>query len=76
MTLTEPVALLLLLGVLITLERRQPLLCGVLTGLLWLTRPNAYLVALIVGVALWRWVGATASSCRSCSRWSSWWHRG
>ena len=57
-TLTEPVALLLLLGVLITLERRQPLLCGVLTGLLWLTRPNAYLVALIVSVALWRWVGA------------------
>lgn len=56
-TLTEPLALSLLLGVLITLDRRHAVWCGVLSGLLMLTRPNAYLVVVIVGIALWRSVG-------------------
>jgi 4-amino-4-deoxy-L-arabinose transferase-like glycosyltransferase len=56
-TLTEPLALVLLLGVLITLDRRQAVWCGLLSGLLMLTRPNAYLVVLIAAVALWRSVG-------------------
>jgi 4-amino-4-deoxy-L-arabinose transferase-like glycosyltransferase len=56
-TLTEPLALSLLLGVLITLDRREAVSCGVLSGLLMLTRPNAYLVVVIIGIALWRSVG-------------------
>lgn len=56
-TLSEPLALLLLLGILIAIERRQPVACGILTGLLLLTRPNAYLVAVVAGVALWRYLG-------------------
>jgi hypothetical protein len=56
-TLTEPLSLLLLLAVLITLDRRQPLLCGAFTGLLILTRPNAYLVLAIAAVVLLRWAG-------------------
>lgn len=56
-TLTEPLALLLLLAVLITLDARRPLWCGFTMGLLVLTRPNAYLVVAIVAFVLWRHVG-------------------
>ncbi len=42
---------------LITLDRRQAVWCGLLSGLLMLTRPNAYLVVLIAAIALWRSVG-------------------
>ena len=56
-TLTEPLALALLLGLLIALDARRPLACGLATGLLLLTRPNAYALVLIVGVVLWRSLG-------------------
>ena len=56
-TLTEPLALLLLLGVFIAIARSAFLCAGALTGLLMLTRPNAYLVVCVVGVAAWRAVG-------------------
>ena len=56
-TLTEPVALLILLGVLITLDKRHVTMCGLLSGVLLLTRPNAYLVVIIAAIALWRTVG-------------------
>jgi hypothetical protein len=57
LTLTEPLALLLLLVVAITLDARRPLWCGFALGLLVLTRPNAYLVVAIVAFVLWRHVG-------------------
>jgi hypothetical protein len=55
--LSEPLALVLILGVLITLDQRRPVACGALLGLLVLTRPNAYLVILVVVVVLWRSLG-------------------
>jgi hypothetical protein len=57
LTLTEPLALLLLLVVAVTLDARRPLWCGFALGLLVLTRPNAYLVVAIVAFTLWRHVG-------------------
>jgi 4-amino-4-deoxy-L-arabinose transferase-like glycosyltransferase len=56
-TLTEPLALLLLLSVLIALDQRRPVLVGVFAGALLLTRPNAYLVLLIALAFLLAWVG-------------------
>lgn len=56
-SLSEPLALLLILGVLITLDQRRPVVCGALVGLLMLTRPNAYLVVVVVVVVLWRSLG-------------------
>ncbi len=56
-TLSEPLALLLILGILLTLHDRRWIACGVLSGLLLLTRPNAYLVVVVVVAALWRLVG-------------------
>ncbi len=56
-TMTESLGLLLSLGVLLALLDDRAALAGVLSGLLLLTRPNAYLVVLVVTVALWRSVG-------------------
>lgn len=56
-SLSEPLALALLVGLLLALLDRRVVWCGVLSGLLVLTRPNAYLVVAIVAVALWRTVG-------------------
>ena len=56
-TLTESLALVLILGLLLALDSRRPLLAGVLTGLLFLTRPNAYLVLFVVIVVVWRTIG-------------------
>lgn len=56
-TMTESLGLLLALGVLVALLDDRALLAGTLSGLLLLTRPNAYLVLAIVVVALWRAVG-------------------
>lgn len=50
-TLTEPLALLLLLGAVLFVDDRRPVPAAVLTGLLLLTRPNGYLV--VVVLALW-----------------------
>ena len=55
--LTEPLGLLLLLAMLIALDRRQPVLTGVLLGLLLLTRPNAYAVVVVAVLFLCRYVG-------------------
>src|SRR5207302_6631986 len=52
--LTEPLALLLLLGMVLALGRRNVVWGGVLCGLLVLTRASAQGVALVVGVwVLW-----------------------
>lgn len=56
-TLTEPLALLLLVGLLIALDDERAVLSGILLGLLFLTRPNAYLILIVVVVTLWRLVG-------------------
>ncbi len=55
--LSEPLGLLLVVGVLLALDARRPVVAGALTGMLLLTRPNAYLVLLVVAVVLWRTVG-------------------
>lgn len=47
-TLTEPLALALLLVVLVAVDRRRWALSGVACGLFVLTRPNGYLFALLV----------------------------
>lgn len=66
-TLTEPLALLLLLALLIMLDERKPIATGLLTGLLFLTRPNAYLILTVAVVVLWRWVGwRRAALCIAC----------
>jgi 4-amino-4-deoxy-L-arabinose transferase-like glycosyltransferase len=67
-TLTEPLALLLLLAVLITLDQRRPVLVGLFAGALILTRPNAYLVAVIAVTFLvvrvgWRRAGPALAAC-------------
>lgn len=56
-TLTEPLALTLLLAVLLFLDQHRPIPAGLASGLLMLTRPNAYLLVAIVAIAFWRWVG-------------------
>ena len=56
-TLTEPLGLLLVVGILLSLDDRRWILSGALTGLLLLTRPNAYLVVAVVAVVVWRAVG-------------------
>lgn len=48
--LTEPLALLLMLGMLIAVERRKWLVGGALAGLLLLTRPSAQLLLPVVAV--------------------------
>lgn len=56
-TLTEPLFLALLLGILLVLLDRRWAWVGVLCGLLLLTRPNAYLVPVIAVAVLWRQLG-------------------
>lgn len=56
-TLSESLGLALSLAVLLALLDDRALLAGGLTGLLLLTRPNAYLVVAVVVAALWRSVG-------------------
>lgn len=56
-TLTEPLALALVLGILLLLLDGRWVWVGVLGGFLLLTRPNAYLVPVVAGIALWRPVG-------------------
>lgn len=56
-SLTEPLSLVLLMAVLLFIAQRRPLWCGAAAGLLLLTRPNAYLVVAVAGLALWRTVG-------------------
>lgn len=57
-TLTEPLALALLLGSIIAADRGRWAVSGLCVGLMLLTRPNGYLVVLIVaGWLVWR-VGA------------------
>src|SRR4051795_9749224 len=46
--LTEPLALLLMLGMLLAIEHRGWLLAGILTGLLLLTRPSAQLLLPVI----------------------------
>lgn len=65
-TLTEPLALLLILGILLTLHGRKWIACGVLTGMLLLTRPNAYLVVAIVVSVLWRLIGRRRALLCAC----------
>ncbi len=48
--LTEPLSLLLLLGMSLCLIERRPLLAGLFTGLLVLARPSAQGLVLIVGI--------------------------
>lgn len=52
--LTEPLALLLMLGMLIAAERRSWILAGALAGLLVLTRPSAQLLLPVVALYIWR----------------------
>jgi 4-amino-4-deoxy-L-arabinose transferase-like glycosyltransferase len=51
--LTEPLALLLMLGMLIAVERRSWVIGGALTGLLLLTRPSAQLLLPVVALFIW-----------------------
>lgn len=60
--LTESLSLLLLLAVLLALDAKRPVWCGVCMGLLLLARPNAYVIVVIVVVFLvwtvgWRRTG-------------------
>lgn len=67
-TLTEPLGLVILLAILIFLDQHRAVLTGVCVGALMLTRPNAYLVALVVAIFLWRWVGwKKALLCLACA---------
>lgn len=56
-TLSESLGLALLLGTLLALLDDRAVPAGALAGLLLLTRPNAYVVVLVVAVALWRTAG-------------------
>jgi 4-amino-4-deoxy-L-arabinose transferase-like glycosyltransferase len=53
-SLTEPLALALLLGVVLLLDDERWVWAGVGTGLILLTRPNGYLVLAILAVWAWR----------------------
>lgn len=55
--LTEPLALLLLLGAVLAADERRWALAGALCGLLLLTRPNGYLVVIILAGWMWRQLG-------------------
>lgn len=55
--LTEPLAFALLLGAILLVDRSRWLPGGILLGLLVLTRPNVYLVVLILAVWVWRSIG-------------------
>lgn len=57
LVLTEPLAFALLLGAILLVDRHRWLPAGVLLGLLVLTRPNVYLVVLILAIWLWRRLG-------------------
>lgn len=56
-TLTEPLALALLLGTLLLIDDERWAWAGVTTGLVLLTRPNGYLVVLVFAAWVWRRVG-------------------
>lgn len=53
-SLTEPLALALLLGAVLMVDHERWLAGGVLTGMLMLTRPNAYLVLVVLAIWCWR----------------------
>lgn len=56
-TTTESLGLLLMLAVLLALLDKRPVVAGSMVGLMLLTRPNAYLVLLVVVIAVWRSAG-------------------
>lgn len=56
--LTEPLAFALLLGAILLVNNRRWLPAAVVLGLLVLTRPNVYLVILILAFWVWRSIGA------------------
>ncbi len=56
-TLSEPLALLLLLASVLLIDSRRWQPGAITTALLLLTRPNGYLVVLIFAVWLWRLIG-------------------
>lgn len=56
-TMTESLGLLLMMGVLLAVLEDRFVLAGALSGVLMLTRPNAYLVVLVVVVAAARSLG-------------------
>ncbi len=56
-TMTESLGLLLMMGVLLSVLEDRFVLAGTLSGLLMLTRPNAYLVVLVVVVVAVRSAG-------------------
>ncbi|QXC59483.1 glycosyltransferase family 39 protein [Aquihabitans sp. G128] len=60
-TLTEPLALALLLGLVLLADAERWVPAGLLTGLFLLTRPNGYLVVLVVAFWAWRKVGTRAA---------------
>jgi 4-amino-4-deoxy-L-arabinose transferase-like glycosyltransferase len=55
--LTEPLAFFLLLGAILLIDERRWLPGGVFLGLLLLTRPNVYLLIVVLVVWLWRSIG-------------------
>lgn len=70
-TLTEPLAMVLLLVALLALDDRRWVLCGVTCGLLVLARPNGYLVVPVVALFLvqsvgWRRAAASAGIAVLC----------
>jgi 4-amino-4-deoxy-L-arabinose transferase-like glycosyltransferase len=56
-TLTEPLALVLVFWALLALDERRWLPCALAAGLLVLVRPNAYLVVVVLAASLLVWVG-------------------
>ncbi len=56
-TLTEPLALLLLLAAMLAADERRWALAGASCGLLLLTRPNGYLVVAVLAAWVWRQAG-------------------
>lgn len=60
-TLTEPLALALLLGAVLAVDARRWALAGGAVGLLLLTRPNGYLVVLVLAAYAWAHIGPRAA---------------
>lgn len=60
-TLTEPLALVLLAAALLLLDERRWVWAGLVTGLVLLTRPNGYLVVAILALWCWRRVDLRAA---------------
>lgn len=56
-TLTESLAVLLVFWALLSLDERRWLPCAFATGLLLLTRPNAYLIVAVLALFLGAWCG-------------------